>query len=235
MNETAPQDDIPPSLPAETPTKKVSTVRVIGEIFLGTMLLSGFCYLLPSRVKLFFLYPILVGAAVGGLNAWRSSQARFPAGWMIPLILGLLVWGGQLGLQYRDYVQRWRQSFARDPAAEWDKEWRQKASDPANASDPAVKPYREYLQSVNHKTRTLELGGFLEFRSRPLGLTRSPWPWIIGAAEWIFCGIASAVATQVFRSWFPILGQISRAIVDALVSEFSEKSSPEVSHAPESP
>ena len=34
-------------------------------------------------------------------------------------------------------------------------------------------------------------------------------PWIIAAAEWIFCGFASAVATQVFRSWFPIPGEIN--------------------------
>lgn len=203
MNEpsldASPGADPSPEGVQTVPLKSLWRVRV--EILIGLLLNSAVAYALPSRVKLFLLFPILVGGLLGGFIAWEGSQAGKRSGWLVPCLLALIVWGGQLGLQYQSYARHWRESFKKDPAAQWDKEWQAKANDPQHASNPDVKKFRELLESVkSSRNRLLGFEAFLEFRTRPLGLTRPPWPALIAAVEWLLCGVASAIVASCISS-----------------------------------
>lgn len=197
MNEPAPAPSVPEEFSPLIENKPFKPLwRVTIEILIGLLLISAIAYALPSRVKLFLLFPLFLGAMIGGFIAWARAQAGKRSGWLTPLLLAALVWGGQLGLQYQSYTRHWRESFKKDPAAQWDKEWQAKAADPKNASDPDMKKYRELLHSVEtSRNRLLSFESFLEFRTRPLGV-HPPWPTILATVEWLLCGVAAAIAAR---------------------------------------
>ena len=77
--------------------------------------------LLPARVRLFGIFPFLLGGGVGlagesargALSGELFSTKRF----VLPVLISICVWGGQQGIQYHRYHRAISEAIANDPSA----------------------------------------------------------------------------------------------------------------------
>lgn len=159
--------------------------------------------LLPARVRLFGIFPFLLGGGVGlagesargALSGELFSTKRF----VLPVLISICVWGGQQGIQYHRYHRAISEAIANDPSAGWSVE--DSASGVHEKSVQAQRDFQKEQQRIEAiRARKLSFEGYLLTRVRPLGISGEGSAWGLLLTEALLCGAGSVVGMRFSRN-----------------------------------
>lgn len=158
--------------------------------------------LLPPRLKLFGIYPLLLGGLLGWGIGKLFAGSKVLVCVAIPLLvlLSIVVWNGQHLWLHEQYAAVLRKSFEADPTRGWKLE--ENAAPAPNESDSERRQREDFQKELTRidriRSEKTSFQGYLIARSGPLGVRTTTGAWAIYLGEMCFMIIGSLFS--LFRS-----------------------------------